>query len=106
MTHDTLTVYEHIVIDETDVPHIAGTTMKVVELVDSHLAYGWSPEELHFQYPHLTLGEIYAALAYYWDHKADIDADRLRRERYVEEQRRETGSSELATGLRARGNLA
>ena len=85
MAQDVTTMYEHIEIDQTGVPLIAGTTMKVVELVTSHLAYGWSPEELHFQFPHLTLGEIYAALAYYWDHKADIDADMIRRERYVEE---------------------
>ncbi|MEI2421720.1 DUF433 domain-containing protein, partial [Arthrospira platensis SPKY2] len=54
---------------------IAGTDMKVVELIASYLAYGWSPEELHFQYPHLTLGQIHSALAYYWDHRAEIEAD-------------------------------
>lgn len=106
MGQNVLTVYEHIEIDEAGVPHVAGTTMKVVELVSSHLAYGWSPEELLFQYPHLTLGQIYAALAYYWDHKAEIDADMTRRESYIAEQRRNAGSSELAAGLRARGYLA
>lgn len=106
MTQDVTTMYEHIEIDQTGVPLIAGTTMKVVELVTSHLAYGWSPEELHFQFPHLTLGEIYAALAYYWDHKADIDADMIRRERYVEELTKEAGPSELTAGLRAKGYLA
>ena len=105
MAQDVITMYEHIEIDETGVPLIAGTTMKVVELVTSHLAYGWSPEELHFQYPHLTLGEIYAALAYYWDHKADMDADMMRRERYVEELRDEVGPSELTARLRAKGFL-
>ncbi len=105
MTQDVLTLYEHIEIDAMGVPYIAGTTMKVVELVSSHLAYGWSPEELLFQYPHLTLGEIYSALAYYWDHKAEIDADMLGRERYVEELRREAGPSELAARLRAKGYL-
>ncbi len=28
------------------------------------MAYGWSPEEMHFQHPDLTLGQIYSALAY------------------------------------------
>jgi len=36
--------YKHI---DRQVPYIAGTTMKVVELVTSVKAYGWSPEELH-----------------------------------------------------------
>ena len=42
------TRYEHIEINKNQVPMISGTSMKVVELVLAHLAYGWSPEELHF----------------------------------------------------------
>jgi len=45
------TRYEPIVVNEDGVPIIAGTTMKVVELVVERAAYGWSPEELHFQHP-------------------------------------------------------
>jgi uncharacterized protein (DUF433 family) len=69
------TRYEHIVLEDSRVPVISGTTMKVVELVLAHMAYGWSPEELHIQFPHLTLGQIYSALAYYWDHRKELDAD-------------------------------
>jgi hypothetical protein len=39
------------------------------------MAYGWSPGEMHFQHPDLTLGQIYSALAYYWDHQEEIDND-------------------------------
>jgi len=39
------TRYEHITIDKKEVPFIAGTTMKVVELVAEKIAYEWSPEE-------------------------------------------------------------
>ncbi len=49
--------------------------MKVVELVTSVHAYGWSPEELHFQYPHLSMSHIYSALAYYWEHKEEFLID-------------------------------
>ncbi len=69
------TGYEHIVLDERRVPIIAGTTMKVVELVEERMAHGWSPEELHFQHPYLSLGQIHSALAYYFDHQAELDAD-------------------------------
>lgn len=69
------TSYQHIVIDENGVPMIEGTTMKVVELVLDKIAYGWSPEELFFQHPYLTLGQIYSALAYYADHTEAIDQD-------------------------------
>ena len=95
------TRYEHIVLDERGVPLIAGTTTKVVELVTSHLAYGWSAEELAYQYPYLTLGKIYSALAYYWDHKAELDEDMARRLAYADEMRRNAPPHPLVTRLRA-----
>jgi len=81
------TRYEHIVLLDTGVPCIVGTTMKVSELVREHDAYGWSAEELHFQHPYLSLGQIYSALAYYWDHKADLDAEIAHRRTRVAELR-------------------
>ncbi|MBI4684792.1 MAG: DUF433 domain-containing protein [Nitrospirae bacterium] len=73
------TLYEHIALDEKGMPVIAGTTMKVVELVVEKLAHGWSAEELHFQHPYLTLGQIYSALAYYADHQDKLEKDIERR---------------------------
>jgi uncharacterized protein (DUF433 family) len=73
------TEYKYINLGEDGVPYIAGSTMKVVELVTSHLTYGWSPAELHFQYPHISLSQIHSALAYYWDHQAEVEADMQRR---------------------------
>ena len=93
--------YAHIDHDEKGVPFIAGSTMKVVELVMAQRAHGWSPEELHFQHPGLSLGEIHSALAYYWDHRADLDRDIDLRSRRVDEIRRKTGPSPLAEKLRA-----
>ena len=99
----TSTTYEHIQIEANGVPFISGTTMKVVELVTAQMAYGWSPEELHLQHPYLTLGQIYSALAYYWDHKEELDADIERRWQYAKNARREAGLSPLAAKLRAQG---
>ncbi len=65
----TTTEYKHIRLDERNVPFIAGTSMKVVELFTSVHADGWSPEELHFQYPHISTSQIHSVLAYYWEHK-------------------------------------
>ena len=69
------TEYEHVVLDEKGVSIVAGTNMKVIEIVLEKTAYGWSPEELHFQHPYLTLGQIYSALAYYCDHQDALDRD-------------------------------
>jgi uncharacterized protein (DUF433 family) len=94
------TSYQHIHLDEKRIPYIAGTTMKVVELVLAQRAYGWSPEELHFQHPYLTMSQIHSALAYYWEHKETIDADMERRLEFAEEVRLEAGPSPLAARLR------
>ncbi len=75
----TETRYEHIALTEDGVPILSDTTMKVVELVLARIAYGWSAEELHFQFPHLSLGQIYSALAYYWDHRDAFEQEIERR---------------------------
>ena len=82
------TRYEYVIFDTENVPFIAGTNMKVIELVLERTAYGWSPEELHFQHPYLTLGQIYSALAYYWDHQEELDQDIERRLRFVDRVQR------------------
>jgi len=104
-TPATSTSYEHVQIDPNGVPIITGSTMKVVELVMAQMAHGWSPEELHFQHPDLTLGQIHSALAYYWDHQEELDADIRRRWQFAEEARKEAGPSPLAAKLRAKGLL-
>jgi uncharacterized protein (DUF433 family) len=103
---ETMTTYEHVQLDANSVPIIVGTNMKVVELVMAQLAHGWSPEELHFQHPYLSLGQIHSALAYYWDHKADLDADIERRRQYAEEEHSKAGPSPLASKIRDQGLLA
>ncbi len=83
------TRYEHIALNEDRVPGIVDTTMKVVELVVEQQAYGCSPEKLHLRHPYLTLGQIHSALAYYWDHREQLDCDIQRRLERVEELRGE-----------------
>ena len=99
----TTTEYKHIQVNEHNVPIIAGTTMKVIELIEAQQAYGWSPEEIHFQHPYLTMSQIHSALAYYWDHKGELDTDMERRFQYVENLRQKSGESPLAKKLRAKG---
>ncbi len=81
--------WPHIDFAADGIPFISGTTMKVVELILAQRAHGWSPEELHFQFPFLGMNQIHSALAYFWDHRAEIEADIARRDRRVEELRRQ-----------------
>lgn len=96
------TRYEHVALNEDKVPMIAGTNMKVVELVLDKIAYGWSPEELQLNHPYLTLGQIHSALAYYWDHAEELDRDIERRLALVEKAQKEIGPSPLIANLKAK----
>src|SRR5436190_22643249 len=65
---------EHIAIDANGKAHIAGSRIKVKHLVGIMKAQSCTAEQLQAEaYPHLTLAQIYDALAYYYDHRAEID---------------------------------
>lgn len=99
------TRYEHIVLVDEKVPVISGTDIKVVELVLDKIAYGWSPEELHFQHPDLTLGQIHSALAYYWDHQEELDRDIEERLQLVNQVQETRDASALKSKLKEKGLL-
>jgi uncharacterized protein (DUF433 family) len=101
------TEYPYIVLDERGMPVIEGTTLKIFELVVEKLAYGWSPEELHLQHPYLTLGQIHAALAYYWDHAEELDREIAARLKEVNalRERAKAQPSPLVAKLKAQGLL-
>ena len=99
----TATQHKYIELNENDVPYVAGTTMKVIELVSGQIAFGWSPEEIKFQHPYLSMSQIHSALAYYWDNKEALDADMQQRFEKVEKMRQEAGETTLNKKLRAKG---
>lgn len=96
------TRYEHVILNKDKVPIIAGTKTKVIQLILDKIAYGWSPEELQFQHPHLTLGQIYSALAYYSDHQEEIDRVIERQLKDVDWMREITQPTPLAAKLKAK----
>jgi hypothetical protein len=79
--------------------------MKVTELITSVKAYGWSPEELQVNYPHLSMSQIYSALTYYWDHKTDIDTEIERLDQWAANVRQQVGESSVTQKLRQQGLL-
>lgn len=68
-----------IELDEQGVAWIGGTKVKVIEVVLDKIANGWSPEEIHFQHPHLSLAQIHGALTYYYENQSRLDAEIRRR---------------------------
>ena len=102
--------YAHIATGPGNVPMIAGTQTKVVEIVLDHVAHGSDAREIQREHPHLSLAQIHGALAYYYDHQAEIDEDIARRLRTVESLRQELselqGESSVRLKLKALGLLS
>lgn len=92
-------VKNHVVVDEKGVAWISGANTKVIEVVLDKLAYGWSPEEIHFQHPHLSLAQIHSAFAYYYENQKELDAEIERREQLAETLKPRLVSSALRRKL-------
>ncbi len=75
----------HIHLDDQGVAWIDDSNVKVVEVVLDKIAHASSVEEMHFQYPHLSLGQLHAALSYYHDHQTEMDAEIEQRLEKVDE---------------------
>jgi uncharacterized protein (DUF433 family) len=69
-------VYE----DEHGAARITGPRTPVKMIAVDHVVRGYSPAEIHFQYPYLSLAQIHAALSYYFAHQEAIDAEIARDE--------------------------
>lgn len=54
---------------------VAGTRVRVMDIVIWHEHLGWSADEIVSQIPAVTLSGVYAALAYYFDHREEIEED-------------------------------
>jgi uncharacterized protein (DUF433 family) len=72
-------------------PRIAGHRITVQNIVIWHERIGKSVDEICSEYG-LTLADVYAALAYYFDHKAEIDRSIEEHEDFVAELRKRTPS--------------
>jgi uncharacterized protein (DUF433 family) len=54
---------------------ISGHRIRVLDIVVLHEHRGHSPDEIVGMFPGLTLSDVHAALAYYFDRRAEIQAD-------------------------------
>jgi len=90
--HSMAREYAHVVCTQGTVagePRIAGHRIRVRDVVAARDLGGFTPEEIAATvYPDLTLGEVYAALAYYEDHREEIDQAGCDEDRTIEEFRR------------------
>lgn len=80
-------------------PRIAGTRIKVKHVFRWVEEAGMTPAQVVEAYPQLTRAQVHAALAYYWSHAADIDADIEAEERLVAELKAQAGPSRFQDRL-------
>lgn len=74
-------------------PRIAGHRITVQHIAIEHERLGKSPDEICDDHPGLSLGEVHAALAYYFDHREEILGAIAADEKFVEEFRRQQPQS-------------
>lgn len=96
--------YPHIEISTAGERFVDGTRTKVVEIALDRLAHHWDAEEIQRQHPHLTLGQIYAALTYYHDHQEAFDAEIRNQLADVDRIIAHSGSSVIRTRLGLSGD--
>jgi uncharacterized protein (DUF433 family) len=85
-------------------PRIRGHRIRVQDIAIWHERLGQSADEIATEY-NLTLADVYAALAYYFDHREEIDARMAEDQAFVEALRARTPSlrDEKLRSLRGEG---
>jgi uncharacterized protein (DUF433 family) len=74
---------------------------RVAMIVTDYLNRGWSAEEIVLQYPYLALAEVHSALAYYHDHREEIDRELLTEAAEAERARQQQPETPMPARLRA-----
>jgi uncharacterized protein (DUF433 family) len=63
-------------------PIIAGTRVRVLDIIIEYEYLGFSPDEIVSAHPQLILPQIHDALSYYYEHREELDNEiRSRKER-------------------------
>ena len=87
-------------------PCIAGTRIRVWDIYVLHERLGKTPDEILADYPELSLADVHAALAYYFDHQAEIDAQMKAADEFISQLKAQTGPGPLGEKLSQRDSLS
>ena len=53
-------------------PFIAGTRVRVQDIVSDHERHGMTAEEIAREFPHISLAQVHSALSFYFEHREEI----------------------------------
>ena len=73
-------------------PCIAGHRIRVQDIVIDYEYLSMSPEEILYAYPGITLADVHAALAYYYDNKEEINQSIQDEEEFYRKMKAKTPS--------------
>jgi uncharacterized protein (DUF433 family) len=79
--------------------------IRVAQIAMDYLFQGWFADEICNQYPHLKPAEVHSAMAYYFDHQAELEKEIEEEVKLAEEWRANTPPSPFVLRLRAQGLL-
>lgn len=87
-------------------PCITGTRIRVWDIYVLHERLGKSADEILTDYPELSLADVHAALAYYFDHRQEIDSQMKAADDFIDHLKTVTGLGPLAEKLAQRDSIS
>jgi uncharacterized protein (DUF433 family) len=90
-----------LIVEDAGAAKIAGTRIKVAQVILEYTRLGQTPEQIAESHPHLPLAQIQAALDYYGTHRESIEAQIAASLAYADEAQQASEPSELAKRLTA-----
>src|SRR5262245_30537282 len=82
----TVISYPHVVKTEGESAHLERLPrIRVAQIVIDYLDNGKSVDAICIHHPHLRQAEVHSAMAYYFDHKDEIDAEIAKEQEQIEE---------------------
>jgi len=80
--------------------YIAGTRVRVQDIYAQAEVHGRTPEQIVAGLPHLTLGQVHAALSYLFDHREEILSEMREDDDFAAAIRAQLGEGPLASKLK------
>ncbi len=62
---------------------VAGTRVRVQDIAADHEVHGLTPEQIAREHPQISLAQVHAALAYYFDNRQEIRQQMKQDEEFI-----------------------
>ena len=76
--------------------YIVGTRLAVENIYVCHELQGMSPDEVAAAYPQVSLAQVHAALAYFFDHAEEVRGQLRRSEEFAAQSESEQGANKFS----------